>query len=294
MPFANLPAHEKDAFFALLDEYFTSRPDLLSSLQVGGAGGPEHAEAQGASPAVPAAAITAAQRALANPTTSRFLATGLQRASTNNLNANADAGRSAGVNPAAAAAAATAATSVAAAALPSLLSSSSSLSSLSSSSRPAAQNVPSAENGESAPVPGVSKFGDVDVSSAGAMFRSLRGSTAAKNAPPPTVHTPPAFSGGKKASSAFAPPPVRRVGPSSSSSPASAAPEPEEDAPPESVENAGEWAEALYDYTSEEAGDLHLRTGERVLVTEQTSSDWWTGEVDGRSGLFPATYVKLL
>jgi len=340
MPFANLPAHEKDAFFALLDEYFTSRPDLLSSVQVGGAGGLEHAEAQGASPAVPAAAITAAQRALTNPTTSRLLATGLQRASANN--ANADAGRSAGVNPAATAAAA----SVAAAALPSLLSSSSSLaSSSSSSSRLAAppQNVPSAENGESAPVLAVSvgrvaaaaqafsvpslqrtanpsavhgapkwadsgkpasqkKFGDVDVSSAGAMFRSLRGSTAAKNAPPPTVHTPPAFSsvGGKKASSAFAPPPVRRVGPSSSSSSssppaASAAPEPEEeDAQPESVEGAGEWAEALYDYTSEEAGDLHLRAGERVLVTEQTSSDWWTGEVDGRSGLFPATYAKLL
>lgn len=62
-----------------------------------------------------------------------------------------------------------------------------------------------------------------------------------------------------------------------------------------------------------EASDLHLRAGERVLVTEQSSSDWcacpklsisdpkysssyprWTGEVDGRSGLFPASYVKLL
>jgi abl interactor 2 len=82
------------------------------------------------------------------------------------------------------------------------------------------------------------------------MFRSLRGSTAAKNAPPPTVYTPPAFAGKKAAS--FAPPPVRRV---SASAPASVAPapEPEGDAQPEwaEEEEAEEWAEALYEYTSE-------------------------------------------
>jgi hypothetical protein len=123
------------------------------------------------------------------------------------------------------------------------------------------------------------------------MFRSLRGSTAAKNAPSTPVYAPPAFSG-KKASSEFAPPPVRRV-PAS----APAAPEPEEEAQPEPEEGeaTGAWAEALYDYTSKvtstayflffrlrtclmrslkEAGDLHLQAGERVWVTERTSSDW--------------------
>ena len=85
------------------------------------------------------------------------------------------------------------------------------------------------------------------MSSAGAKFRSLRGSTAAKNAPPPTVYTQPAFAGKKPT---FAPPPVRRV---SAATPVPAAPEPEEDAQPEPGEEeaAGEWAEALYDYTSE-------------------------------------------
>ena len=161
------------------------------------------------------------------------------------------------------------------------------------------------------------------------MFRSLRGSTAAKNAPPPTMYTQPAFAGKK---SAFAPPPVRRV---SAATPVPATPEPEEDAQLEPGEEvaAGEWAEALYDYTSEvrllfsflwvltrvlrslkDASDLNLRAGERVWVTEQTSDDWcaysklsaphprifilsytrWTGEIDGRSGLFPTAYVKLL
>lgn len=115
------------------------------------------------------------------------------------------------------------------------------------------------------------------------MFRSLRGSTAAKNAPPAPVHTPNAFA--PKKAGAFAPPPVRRV---------SAAPEPEPE-PEEAAEEAvGEWAEAKYDYTGQESGDLDLREGDRVLVTERTSSDWWTGEIDGRSGIFPMSYVKLL
>lgn len=83
------------------------------------------------------------------------------------------------------------------------------------------------------------------------MFRSLRGSTAAKNAPPPTVYTPPAFAG--KKASGLPPPPIRRV------STAAHVPEPEEDATaqqPESTEEegAGEWAEALYDYTSQVRG----------------------------------------
>jgi len=112
------------------------------------------------------------------------------------------------------------------------------------------------------------------------MFRSLRGSTAAKNAPPAPVQTSAAFAAKK----AFAPPPVRRV----SASPA--APEPEET----EEEEAGEWAEALYDYSGQEAGDLDLREGERVRVTDKTSSDWWTGEIGGRKGVFPVTYVKLL
>ena len=142
------------------------------------------------------------------------------------------------------------------------------------------------------------------------------------------MYTQPAFAGKK---SAFAPPPVRRV----SAAPVPATPEPEEDAQLEPGEEvaSGEWAEALYDYTSEvrllfsfldvltrvlrslkDASDLNLRAGERVWVTEQTSDDWcaysklsaphprifilsytrWTGEIDGRSGLFPTAYVKLL
>lgn len=126
------------------------------------------------------------------------------------------------------------------------------------------------------------------------MFRSLRGSTAAKSAPPAPVHTPSAFSAKK----AFAPPPVRRVS-------AAPVPEPEPEPEPEEAqeEEVVEWAEALYDFTGQvraffflyivvrewetltfrnrlgwslkEAGDLDIREGERVRVTEKTSADWY-------------------
>ncbi|KAL7282005.1 hypothetical protein ACG7TL_003472 [Trametes sanguinea] len=143
------------------------------------------------------------------------------------------------------------------------------------------------------------KFGDVDMSSTKNMFSSIRHSTAAKHAPPPQVAppTPPAF----PRKNTFAPPP-RRV-PSASGSAASAN-SPPPPAPPrrqqepeqeeEEEGESGEWAEALYDYHSEDPGDLDLQEGVRVLIVEKTSDDWWTGELNGQRGLVPAAYVKLL
>jgi hypothetical protein len=160
------------------------------------------------------------------------------------------------------------------------------------------------------------------------MFRSLRGSTAAKSAPPPPVHTPNAFAAKK----AFAPPPVRRV---------SAAPEPEPEPEPEE-EVGGEWAEAKYDYSGqvrsidsallpsgstdclestrlvfEGVGRSGLTRGRQstrdgtdfirlvrmrpvacciawIMTLITASRSRWTGEINGRSGLFPMSYVKLL
>lgn len=59
-------------------------------------------------------------------------------------------------------------------------------------------------------------------------------------------------------------------------------------------EPEGEWAEAVYEYTSDDPGDLPLHEGQRILVTERTSDDWWTAEYEGRRGLVPASYIKVL
>ncbi|KJA21643.1 hypothetical protein HYPSUDRAFT_41763 [Hypholoma sublateritium FD-334 SS-4] len=135
------------------------------------------------------------------------------------------------------------------------------------------------------------KIGNVDTSSTIGFLGSLRSKPAA----PSTVVIPPAF--GQKQNN-FAPPPRRGAATSAwSPSPEPVAPPPPPPPPPRQQpepEEEGEWAEALYDYNSGDAGDLVIEEGERVLVTERTSDDWWTGEVNGKKGLFPASYVKLL
>jgi hypothetical protein len=46
---------------------------------------------------------------------------------------------------------------------------------------------------------------------------------------------------------------------------------------------------ALYDFAAQADGDLDFKVGDRIEVVERTDSaeDWWTGRVDGRTGVFP-------
>lgn len=48
---------------------------------------------------------------------------------------------------------------------------------------------------------------------------------------------------------------------------------------------------ALYSYSSTEPGDLTFTEGEEILVT-QKEGEWWTGSIDGRTGIFPCNYVR--
>ncbi|EGD77652.1 hypothetical protein PTSG_08745 [Salpingoeca rosetta] len=54
-------------------------------------------------------------------------------------------------------------------------------------------------------------------------------------------------------------------------------------------------AHALYDFeANEEHGELSLNAGDTVTVHRQDIGEgWWEGEVNGRRGLFPASYVQL-
>lgn len=55
----------------------------------------------------------------------------------------------------------------------------------------------------------------------------------------------------------------------------------------------GVFARVLYDFPGEDEDELPLREGQRVCVIRQHESGWWTGKIDGKVGMFPATYVKL-
>lgn len=88
-------------------------------------------------------------------------------------------------------------------------------------------------------------MGDVDVSSKGAFFSSLRGSTAAKT-PPAVTPSAAALAAPKRD---FDPPPVRRVTPSATPVIRTArTPTPEPEPEREQEKEAGEWVVALYDY----------------------------------------------
>ncbi|CAL1701019.1 unnamed protein product [Somion occarium] len=252
-------ATDKQAFFAILDEYFSSRPNLVVS------------EASSENP-----------QTLSSPNTARnaqALASSMQSSSQSDLPSSA--GR------------------VAAAAAAFKFNQSPKSEQEPGHQRASLREEPHVTSGR---LLAQKKFGDVDMSSGKNMLMSLKHSNTNKSAAPPEVAPPtPAAFAHKK--STFAPPPVRHVSatsppPSRSAStvesPAPAPPVPPSRRAPAKEEPQGEWAEALYDYSSEDPGDLQLQENERVLVVERNSDDWWTGEIEGRRGLFPAAYVKLL
>jgi hypothetical protein len=47
---------------------------------------------------------------------------------------------------------------------------------------------------------------------------------------------------------------------------------------------------AIYPYNGEE-GDLNFTQGEVISITK-SDGEWWEGTLRGKTGLFPANYVK--
>lgn len=75
-----------------------------------------------------------------------------------------------------------------------------------------------------------------------------------------------------------------------SRSPAAAPPK------PKPARSSTTQAEALYSFTGEESGDLSFKKGDIIDITAKSDSvdDWWTGSLDGATGIFPANYVRLI
>ena len=53
-----------------------------------------------------------------------------------------------------------------------------------------------------------------------------------------------------------------------------------------------QWVKALYDFTGSAADELTFHAGDIIEVKKEVSADWWIGETEGHSGLFPATYCE--
>ncbi|TFL00614.1 hypothetical protein BDV98DRAFT_569304 [Pterulicium gracile] len=279
MVFANLPAHEKDAFFTLLDEYFESRPELFSAVGTAAPGSedPRTAAASIVGRAIvnnPAAAAKFGSRALAASQASKPPSqTAEPGASEQQDNLRSAFGRVS----AASSAFANRGQDASAGAPP---------------APPSRANSSGSAGPPPAAPPRRSPSQKPESTVSGLVSRQTMATTTRAPAAPAV---PAAFPARK---TTMPPPPTRRV-PSSdsvSSPPPSAparraAPEPEPEAEPEF---SGEWADVLYDYSSTDPGDLNVKEGQQILITDRTSDDWWTAELNNKTGLVPASYVKVL
>eukprot|EP00729_Bicosta_minor_P021336 gene21336-9384_t len=73
-----------------------------------------------------------------------------------------------------------------------------------------------------------------------------------------------------------------------------AAPPPKPAPPPAAAASAigAQYAKCTFDYDAVNDGELSLKTGDVLEVTEMEEEGWWTGTFDGKSGVFPSNFVK--
>ncbi|KAI8083046.1 SH3 domain-containing protein [Halteromyces radiatus] len=102
---------------------------------------------------------------------------------------------------------------------------------------------------------------------------------------PPQLHntTPSYTSGSPYASKATMPSPGSTYNSSTTQPP-----------PPPNYATAisSETVEALYDFQGQNAEDLSFHRGDIIQVNEHVNNDWWRGTLNGRTGLFPSSYVQ--
>ncbi|KAF2278219.1 uncharacterized protein EI97DRAFT_414550 [Westerdykella ornata] len=93
--------------------------------------------------------------------------------------------------------------------------------------------------------------------------------------------------GGAEADSGAAAPPPLPTHPSAAEEAPPAAP------PQPAGQSEGPTATALYDYDAAEDNELSFPEGAKITHVEFPDEDWWLGQYNGQSGLFPANYVQL-
>jgi len=52
-----------------------------------------------------------------------------------------------------------------------------------------------------------------------------------------------------------------------------------------------EQAIALFDYQSQQSDELGFLKGNLINVLSKEHADWWMGELNGQTGIFPANFV---
>lgn len=63
---------------------------------------------------------------------------------------------------------------------------------------------------------------------------------------------------------------------------------------PPASNNGTQMARASFDYVSEEDEELQFKEGDLIKILKMESHGWWTGELNGKVGIFPGNYVELI
>lgn len=53
-------------------------------------------------------------------------------------------------------------------------------------------------------------------------------------------------------------------------------------------------AQGLWDFNTVQPNELPFRTGDVLNIIDSSAGDWWTAELNGRTGLIPANYVQMI
>ncbi|GAA5800775.1 hypothetical protein HPULCUR_006213 [Helicostylum pulchrum] len=67
-------------------------------------------------------------------------------------------------------------------------------------------------------------------------------------------------------------------------------------APQQQQQQQQKFVVALYDYAAQAEGDLSFKKDDRIEIIQKTAdtNDWWTGRINGMTGVFPGNYVQEL
>ena len=57
-------------------------------------------------------------------------------------------------------------------------------------------------------------------------------------------------------------------------------------------ESSGEKFSAIYTYVAQYEDELSFEEGDVITVLSKDEADWWKGELNGKSGVFPSNYVE--
>ncbi|KAL1410620.1 hypothetical protein Q8F55_004637 [Vanrija albida] len=125
-------------------------------------------------------------------------------------------------------------------------------------------------------------FGHVDTSSGMQAAKTMWRDPKSSAAQPPTANVQQAPALPRTTSDL--PPPSRRDGAGAR----------QEDQHALADAGQGPQAQALYDYEGGDDTDLPVSENQVVTIIAKTSDDWWTCEADGKQGLVPANYLKEL